>query len=241
MKQHTKWFGTAVAVAGGLVIASSAQAQYVTGDTFLDNITVDGGTLASTSDGASGLTVTAPAGTGYAYGNTDIPVGEQGAAGSFAGDNKVIFTYTINSPTPGTTGAGYPAAGAWSWTGITILLAANGGSDERYPGSGYDSPFLTYNQFVNGEGIANTDAGYSYNPANQQVTQVANLDATTLAGIASGTITGIQWSINPTDSLPNGYSLTFNSIQLVPEPTTLALVGLGLAGLVIARRRVSVS
>jgi hypothetical protein len=239
MKQHTKWFTTAVAVAAGLVIASSAQAQYVTGDPTLDNVTPDGGNLANPVDGASGLTLTAPSGTGYTWGNIDIAAGNQGAAGSFAGDTKVVFQYTINSPTPGTTGGSYPADGAWSWTGMEVLLAANSGSDERY--GGYDSPFLTYNQFVNGEGIASQDAGYSYNPANQQVTETVNLDATTLAGIAAGTITSFQFSCDVTDSLPAGYSMTWNSIKLVPEPATLALVGLGLAGLAIARRRVSVS
>jgi hypothetical protein len=79
-----------------------------------------------------------------------------------------------------------------------------------------------------------------FNPANNTVTETCPLDATTLAGIASGTITAVQFSIDPV-TLPDGYSLTFNSIELVPEPATLALVGLSLAGLVIARRRVNVS
>lgn len=38
MKQYTKWITTAVAVAGGLAAVSSAQAQPVTGDPYLDNI-----------------------------------------------------------------------------------------------------------------------------------------------------------------------------------------------------------
>jgi PEP-CTERM motif len=233
MKQQTKWLASALAVASVLVVANSAQAQYVTGDQFLDNVTVDGGeTGVTVTDGPNGLEIVAPAGTGYEFGNIDLTTQQQ-PAGTFAGDTKVIFTYTINSPTPTPTGD-------WSWTGITILLAANGGSDERYPGSGYDSPFLTYG-FPNGQGVANTDPGYSYNPANQQVTQVANLDATTLAGIASGTITQIQLSFDPTSTLPNGYDITFNSIELVPEPATLALIGLGLAGLLVVRRHKAVN
>ena len=38
MKQHTKWFATALAMASGLIIANSAQAQGITGTPFLSNI-----------------------------------------------------------------------------------------------------------------------------------------------------------------------------------------------------------
>jgi hypothetical protein len=36
---------------------------------------------------------------------------------------------------------------------------------------------------------------------------------------------------------PNGYSYVFAAIGTVPEPTTLALIGLGSLGLIAARRR----
>jgi hypothetical protein len=239
MKHNSTWITTALAVAGGLVIANSAQAQFVTGTPTLSNLPMNAGPMVGGSTtGANGITLTEPKGTGYLWGGADIALANQQVFSPF--DSRVIWTYTINSPTPGTTGADYGANPAWTWTGITILLAANGGSDERYPASGYDGYNLTYSP-INGQNIANTDKGYSYNPANQTVTQVANLDAVTLAGIKTGTITTVQFSVDPT-TLPDGYSLTFDSIQLVPEPSTLALAGLGgVAGLLIARRRFSVS
>jgi hypothetical protein len=235
MKQNKKRFMTALAVAGSLVIAGSAMAQFVTGDATLDNLTMNAGVMTA-STGANGITITEPAGFGYVWGGADISLANQQVFNP--ADNTVVWTYTINSPTPGTTGPDYGSNPAWTWSGITILLAANGGSDERYPASGYDGYNLTYG-FPSGQNIANADKGYSYNPITQTVTQTATLDATTIAGIQSGTITTVQFSIDPT-TLPDGYSMTFDSIRLeyVPEPATLALVGLGLAGLLIARRRV---
>jgi hypothetical protein len=111
---------------------------------------------------------------------------------------------------------------------------------ERY--GGYDGYNLAYG-FPSGQGIANSDAGYVYN--NGVVTETVPLDAKTKADIAAGnSVTFFQMSMDPT-TLPDGFSMTINSIELVPapEPSTLALAGLalGFAGLVIARRRVSVS
>lgn len=232
---------TALAVAGSLVIAGSAMAQFVTGDATLDNLNMNAGVMTA-STGANGITITEPAGFGYVWGGADVTLANQQVFDP--ADNTVVWTYTINSPTPGTTGPDYGSNPAWTWSGITILLAANGGSDQRYPASGYDGYNLTYAAApFNGQNVANTDKGYSYNPITQTVTQTAALDATTITALQSGqTITTVQFSIDPT-TLPDGYSLTFDSIRLenVPEPATLALVGLGVTGLLIARRRVKAS
>jgi hypothetical protein len=49
--------------------------------------------------------------------------------------------------------------------------------------------------------------------------------------------------MDPTTTLPDGFGFTMNSIQLAvaPEPSTLALAGLGLSfvGLMVARRRLA--
>jgi hypothetical protein len=224
MKEHTKRLTTALAVASGLIIAGSAQAQYVSGDQYLDNIYIGGGygpLQPFSTTGPTGISITTGADSGYLYGEADIPVGEQQHFSP--GDNQVVYTYTINSPAPGTTGLDYGSSPAWSWYGIQILLAANGGSDERY--GSYDGYNLTYSP-INGQNIGNEDPGYVFNPANNTVTETCPLDATTLAGIESGTITAVQFSIDPV-TMPDGYSVTFNSIELVPEPGIFGLLALG--------------
>jgi hypothetical protein len=229
MKQPTRWLATIVVVASGLILASSARAQYIDGSTFAD--TLDAGSFGTGTSTGSGLSLS---GTGYNWGEADnIP------AQSYAGDNEIIFTYTINSPTPGTTGADYTSGAAWTWYGFQPLINTQIGAGTahlvRY--FGYDGYNLSYG-FPSGQNEANSDAGYVYN--NGVVTETMALTAQTMADLnGGGTVTFIQLSMDPTSTLPDGYSMTLNSIQLTatPEPTTLALVGLGMTGVMIARRR----
>jgi hypothetical protein len=234
MKHNSIWITTALAVAGGLIIAGSAQAQYVTGDPYLDNVTMGGGSFGNTT-GGTGLTLT---GTGYNWGEWDIAVPQQQVFNPL--DNEVIMTYTINSPAAGTTGVDYTGGAAWTWVGLQPLINTTSNL-ERY--GGYDGYNLTYAP-INGQNIANQDKGYVYN--NGVVTETIPLNSLTKGDLAGGhTVTFFQISLDPTSTLPDGFSVTINSLQLAvaPEPSTLALAGLGLvvAGLVIARRRFSVS
>jgi len=57
------------------------------------------------STGANGITITEPAGFGYVWGGADISLANQQVFNP--ADNTVVWTYTINSPTPGTTGPDY--------------------------------------------------------------------------------------------------------------------------------------
>jgi PEP-CTERM motif len=234
MKQLKQCFATALLAAGGMLVASSVQAQFITGDPTLDNVTMGGGVFGN-STGANGLSLT---GTAYNWGEWDIPTGLQQVFNP--ADTLLIMTYTINSPAPGTSGVDYTGGNAWTWYALQPLINTTSNL-ERY--GGYDGYNLAYG-FPNGQNVANSDAGYVYN--NGVVTLTVPLDAKTKADIAAGnSVTFFQMSMDPTGTLPDGFSMTINSIELVPapEPSTLALAGLalGFAGLVIARRRVSVS
>jgi hypothetical protein len=60
-----------------------------------------------------------------------------------------------------------------------------------------------------------------------------------LANVGAGAIiNGMNFQIDPANVSGN-YDITFNSLVLsqVPEPSSLALIGLGAAGLLAARRR----
>jgi hypothetical protein len=84
MKQHAKWFATALAVSGGMIMAGSTQAQFITGTPTLSNVTMGGGSFGNTT-GADGLTLT---GTGYNWGEWDIAAGSQQTFNP--ADNEVI-------------------------------------------------------------------------------------------------------------------------------------------------------
>ena len=234
MKQLNQCFATALLAAGGMLVAGSVQAQFLTGDPTLDNVTMGGGSFGN-STGANGISIT---GTGYNWGEWDIPTGLQQVFNP--ADAFIVMTYTINSPAAGTSGADYTGGNAWTWYAMQPLINTTSNL-ERY--GGYDGYNLAYG-FPSGQGIANSDKGYVYN--NGVVTLTVPLDSKTKADIAAGnSVTFFQLSMDPTSTLPDGFSMTVNSIELVPapEPSTLALAGLGvaLAGLMIVRRRVSVS
>jgi hypothetical protein len=221
MKQHQKWFATALAVASGLVIAGSAQAQdYASGTPYLSNLSpanmslYDSWATATITSLPTGCEVSA-VGQGSMYYALPTAIALNPA------DTRAVFTFTINDdPTK------------YIWVGSRFVLNDNAGG-QWYPNPGYSG-------YANG----GNPPEVSWN--GNVVTWTQPLNAAQLTAIQAGNdyLYGFNLVFDPAAMAgPPIYDVTFNSLVLepAPEPTTLALLGLGVAGFVIARRRVSVS
>jgi hypothetical protein len=228
MKQHTKWIATAAAVANVLAFASSAQAQAVTGDATLDNIAPTdlyggwGPPGVVTSVPGVGVNVQAFSG-GSAFFSIPSPVTLNSA------DTQVSLTFTINSPSGWDSATSPP--GAWIGTPFTINDNAEGGT--QY--GGYVGTFAP------GSGADTSSTPCVFTVNGNTVTETAQLDAGQLAAVQTGTdvIYGFNLEFYPAVGA-SIYNVTYDSLVLsstVPEPSTLALIGSGVAGLLAFRRR----
>jgi hypothetical protein len=211
MKEHLKCFATALALASGLALAGSAQAQGITGTPYLSNIPAIGPSysgywstpLATITSTPTGMEFNAPGGSGsFSTMYYPIPLANQVPTSPL--DAQVTFKFTWNSGN---------AVG-----GVNVLFALDdsmGGVD--YYGTTYANLFVP---------------GTTY-------TYTFPLQAPNLANIQAGAvINGMNFQIDPANVSGN-YDITYNSLVVspVPEPTMAALAGLGLASLWIARRR----
>lgn len=217
MKQHQKWFAIALAVASGLVIASSAQAQdYASGTPLLSNLLpanmtlYDSWTAATITSQPTGVEVSWVGGYGSFYYANPTPIAINPL------DTIAVFTFTVNND---------PAN--YIWVGSRFVLNDNAGG-QWYPNPGYSGPF---------NGGSPADVSWNGNVA----TWTEQLNSAQLTAIQAGgdVLYGFNLVFDP--AVMNGppiEDITFNSLVLeVPEPTTLALVGLGAAGLLALRRR----
>jgi hypothetical protein len=224
MKQHTNLIATAVALAGGLALIGSAEAQSVTGDAYLDNITPASVTAYYAAWASQPPTTVTQTATGLevfslGYGSLyyAIPAGQQQPLNQ--ADNEAILTLTINDAVsdPSTT----------YWVGIPFVLNDNVEAD-------------TYGGYAGMYGY--TGAGTAVWNGNT-VTETVPLSANQQAAIAAGgdVINGINLEFDPAVDPGGVYDITFNSLVLtssVPEPSTIGLVGSGIATLLAFRRKV---
>lgn len=211
MKQHTKWLTTALALAGGLALVNSAQAQGTVLTDFHNfnlsvtyaNWNVDGsdpfnggtGFTPIITSGANGYEVQAQ---GYGSGAYDFatPINASGAT-------QFEFTFTINAP----------VAANWMNPGLDISDGTH-----MVQMSYYNSPALNYGSYGAGTYTLKGSLG--------------NLD--------TSTITAFNLEFDPAGYGSGApYDITFKSLILttVPEPGSLALLALGACGFVLARRR----
>jgi hypothetical protein len=235
MTQHTKWIATAAAVATALTFASSAQAQAVTGDATLDNITPTeayggwGPPAIITSIPGTGLDVAAFSG-GSAY--FAIPTANQQILNP--ADTQVSLTFTINSPAGWDSPTPVTSGGTGCWIGTPFTLNDNAEAGTQY--GGYVGTFAP------GSGVDTSGTPCVFTVNGNTVTETAQLDAGQLAAVQTGTdvISGFNLEFYPAVGA-SVYDVTFNSLVLsgtVPEPSTLGLIGAGVAGLLAFRRRI---
>lgn len=223
MKQQSKWLVTAMAVAGGMVIASSALAQdYVTGTPTLSNVPITmtalypGWNAAPTviSSSAAGLEVYSYGyGSGYYANPTPVPILN-------VNDAEAVLTLTVNNVVN-------PSANVW--IGIPFAIGENSGN-------------VFYGGYVGEFGYADTQSGgMTASWTGNTVTETAPLTAGQIAAIQTGSdvVYSINLELDPA-IYPGGiYDVTYDSLVLqpIPEPASLALIGLGAIGFLAIRRR----
>jgi hypothetical protein len=221
MKQHAKWFASALALAGGLALANTAQAQGTIVLSDFHNFSLSA-TYANWDQTGSQII---SGGTGYTptltSGATSFEVNAQGygsGAHDFAspinatGAYEWQLTFTINSPSGGPFWMN-PGLDIADGTHLVHLTAAN-------TAGGY----LNYGNYTAG---TYTIYGNNFNDTGGTVP----LDLST--------ITAFNLELDPAGYGSGApYDITYTSlVLLVPEPSTFALVGLGAGALALARRR----
>jgi len=209
MKQQTKRFSILLAIAASVALVSSLQAQPITGTPYLSNINPSAPSYSGYW--ATPLTTISSTPTGLEF---NAP----GGSGSFSTMYYPIPSSQQTTLNPLDTQVTFN----FLWNsgnavaGVNVLFALDDSlGGVNYYGTGYVVPTPGLNSYT-----------FPLQAANQ-------------ANVAAGAvINGMNFQIDPANVSGN-YDITYSSITLsqVPEPTTLALAGLGAIGLVVCRRR----
>jgi len=225
LKTLTRHLVTALAMAGALALASSTQAQYITGGQYLDNVTIPGpayggwaaGTITQTP---TGIEVQAPVSGGY--GGCYFVINGPAVQTLNPAATEIQLTLTVN---------GDATPYVWFSPGQLVL------NDDLPPPTAfyYNMPYNGYNNPGNP-----TDGSVVWNGNTVTCTiPIAPAQLTKVQG-GSDHIYAFSLDLDPAVISTPTLDVTFNSVQfVVPEPTTVMLVGFGAAllGLIGLRRR----
>jgi PEP-CTERM motif len=198
---------------GALFAASSAQAQSLTAPSTLTTPTSAVGV--ATATGLSGATV----------GSLDLALPTPGNSIIFQVSNPNLIAFT-----------GLPATGNGTQGGLTLTLSlttvspAGGPFVLNFTGSSYSFNADATDQFA----PFNAGTAVNVNPGGAQNFNLGGTTYTVTLASASSFSEGTPTSINI--STITG-TISAPSVGVAPEPGTLVLAGLGIAGLVARRRK----
>jgi PEP-CTERM motif len=209
MKQHLKWFAIALVAANGLALSNTGQAQPITGTPYFSNI--NPADAFYTGFWSIPLTTITSTPTGLEFNGP-------GGSGSFS---TMYYPIPLAQQTP-LNPLDTQVTFNFTWNsgnaiaGVNVLFALDDSlGGVNYYGTGYNIPTPGLNSYT------------------------FALQNPNLANVGAGAIiNGMNFQIDPANVFGN-YDITFNSLTLsvVPEPTTATLAGLGVAGLLLLRRR----
>jgi len=210
-----------LAVVAGLALAISTQAQNVTEGNYLTDIST--GALYGAWSSATitwtptGMEVQSPVANGYGSGYFIVNSPQL----ANANDNALALTLTINTANPLN----------YNWFGPQPVIL----NDDLPPPTSY-----TYYVGYGGYGNPGNPANFVWNGNTVTITYpLAAGEISKIQSVGGDHVYSFNLGLDPAVINETPYDITFNSLDLIPEPATMSIVGIGavLLGWISLRRR----